>query len=86
MRTFIVRLREEADGTGRTGAAVLPPLRGVVDDVATGMRATFRNDQELVMALMAAVGAGPPGPKWSPGAWVPRDPHSDRTDPTRKEN
>ena len=86
MRTFIVRLREEADGAGRAGAAILPPLRGVVDDVATGMRATFRNDQELVMALMAAVGAGPPGPTWTSGDWVPREPRSDRPPSTTEEN
>ena len=69
MRTFIVRLQEDAGGSGRGGAATTR-LRGVVDEVATGLRATFRNDQELVTALMAAVGAGPPDPPWA-GATAP---------------
>jgi hypothetical protein len=62
VRTFIVRLQEDASG-GTTGAAA-PRLRGVVDEVATGLRVTFRNDQELVTALVAAVLADPPGPPW----------------------
>jgi len=61
VRTFIIRLQEDTSDSGRTGAAG-PRLRGVVDEVATGLRATFRNDHELVAALVAAVAAGPPGP------------------------
>lgn len=75
MRTFIVRLQEDAGGSG-TGATTLR-LRGVVDDVATGLRATFRNDQELVTALMAAVGADPPSPPWSGGDRSPGEPSSE---------
>jgi hypothetical protein len=66
VRTFIIRLREDAGDSDRTGAAT-PRLRGVVDEVATGLRATFRNDRELVTALVAAVGADPPGPPWAGG-------------------
>lgn len=36
-------------------------LRGVVDEVATGLRATFRDEQELVNALLIAVAADRPG-------------------------
>jgi hypothetical protein len=60
VRTFIVRLQEDAGGGDRGGAAT-PRLRGVVDEVATGLRATFRNQQELVTALMTAVAADRPG-------------------------
>jgi hypothetical protein len=60
VRTFIVRLLQDGNGSGRPAAAV-PPLRGVVDEVATGMRTTFRDDQELVMALRTALGSGPSG-------------------------
>ena len=55
MRTFIIRLLE--DRARRPNDAVPPPrLRGIVDEVATGLRAVFRNDHELVAALVAAVG------------------------------
>ena len=60
MRTFIIRLQED---TARSGASA-PRLCGVVDEVATGLRARFRSDSELVAALMAAAGGGPPGPLW----------------------
>jgi hypothetical protein len=56
VRTFIVRVREARDGGDRGGAAN-PRLRGVVDEVATGLRATFRDAQELVAALMTASAA-----------------------------
>ena len=73
MRTFIIRLQEDTGDSGRTGAAG-PHLRGVVDEVATGLRATFRNDHELVTALMTAVGADPAGPSWGRGDDGPREP------------
>jgi hypothetical protein len=53
VRTFIVRLLEDAGGSNHAGAAA-PPLKGVVDEVATGLRAVFRNDAELLAALLAA--------------------------------
>lgn len=63
VRTFIVRLQEEAGAS--TGTATPEPrLRGVVDEVATGLRATFRNEQELVTALAAAV-TDRSGPPWT---------------------
>lgn len=76
MRTFIVRLQEDAVGSNRSGAAAVR-LRGVVDEVATGSRATFRDDRELVTALMAAVGADPPGPPWSGASRPPQEPSPD---------
>ena len=60
MRTFIVRLQEDGGGSDRAGAAAAR-LRGVVDEVATGLRATFRDQQELVNALLTAVAADRPG-------------------------
>jgi hypothetical protein len=63
VRTFIVRLRVDAGGRG--GAATA--LRGVVDDVATGLRATFADSSELVTVLVAAAGGGPFGPPWPEG-------------------
>ena len=59
MRTFIVRLQEDAGGSDRGGAATAR-LRGVVDEVATGLRATFRDQEELVNALLSAVAADRP--------------------------
>src|SRR5215472_10869759 len=60
MKTFVVRLHEDA-GSDPAGADV-PRLRGVVDEVATGLRATFRSEGELVAALKAAaMGTDPPG-------------------------
>jgi len=76
VRTFIIRLQEDTGDSGRTSAAG-PHLRGFVDEVATGLRATFRNDHELVTALAAAVGAGPPGPAWG-GDRSPGEPPPDR--------
>jgi hypothetical protein len=58
VRTFIVRLLEEAGGPARPDPAA-SPLRGVVDEVATGLRATFRNDAELLTALAAAMAVDP---------------------------
>jgi hypothetical protein len=55
MRTFIVRLVQDASGSSRL-AARGSRLRGVVDEVATGLRTTFRDDQELVAVLSAALG------------------------------
>jgi hypothetical protein len=80
VRTFIIRLQEDPAGSGRTAAAS-PRLRGVVDEVATGMRTTFRDDRELVTALMSAICAARPGPSWGGADRVPRtplpdDPHS----------
>lgn len=79
VRTFIVRLLQDASGSGRAGAAG-PRLRGVVDEVATGMRTTFRDDQELVKALMTAVSSGPPGPSPGAGDREAREPSSDKPD------
>ncbi|HEX9065047.1 MAG TPA: hypothetical protein VF843_08050 [Streptosporangiaceae bacterium] len=59
MRTFIVRLAEDASECRPGGGTGRPRLRGVVDEVATGQRTTFRDDQELVTALAAALAAGP---------------------------
>jgi len=64
VRTFIVRLQEHADGSGRSGAAT-PVLCGFVDEVASGLRARFRNEQELLTALTVAAVEDPPGPPWS---------------------
>ena len=66
MRTFIVRLQEDAGG-GRQPGAAAPRLRGVVDEVATGLRATFRNDSELLTALSAAMAADAAPPAAGPG-------------------
>jgi len=83
VRTFIIRLQEDTGDSGRTSGAG-PRLRGIVDEVATGLRATFRNDHELVTALAAAVGAGPPGPPWD-GDRPPGEPPSDRRGPRLEE-
>jgi hypothetical protein len=56
VRTFIVRIREARDGGDREGVTI-PRLRGVVDEVATGLRATFRDAHELVAALLTAAAA-----------------------------
>ena len=69
MKTFVVRLHE---GTGSDPAgADTPQLRGVVDEVATGLRVTFRSELELVAALKAAIGTGPPGPSRDGGDRAP---------------
>lgn len=73
MRTFIVRLLQDASsGPGPAG----PRLRGVVDEVATGLRTTFRDDTELVTALTTALGAEPSGPALTArgGAWLEASP------------
>ena len=60
MKTFVVRLHEDA-GSDPAGAGI-PRLCGVVDEVATGLRATFRSEGELVATLKAAaMGTDPPG-------------------------
>jgi hypothetical protein len=84
VRTFIIRLQEDPAGSGRT-AAVRPWLRGVVDEVATGMRATFRNDRELVTALISAMGAGRSGPSWNGDDLVPGKPVPDEPNPVFRE-
>ena len=84
MRTFIVRLQEGQGGSDRTGTAA-PRLRGVVDDVATGSRATFRNDQELVIALLTALGADPAGPSWRGNDRSPLVPLSGEPNPHSEE-
>ena len=84
MRTFIIRLQEDPAGSGRTAAAS-PRLRGVVDEVATGLRATFRNDGELVTALISAMGAGQPGSYWGGDDRVPRKPVPDDPHPFFRE-
>jgi hypothetical protein len=70
VRTFIVRVREPRDGGDREGVTI-PRLRGVVDEVATGLRATFRDAQELVTALMAATAADPRAPSNDAGRAAP---------------
>ncbi len=84
MRTFIVRLQEEAGGSDRMSTTTLR-LRGVVDDVATGTLTTFRNDQELVTALLIAVGASSPSPTPAGTDRTPRGPSSDSPSPTPEE-
>jgi|HubBroStandDraft_2_1064218.scaffolds.fasta_scaffold61170_2 hypothetical protein len=54
VRTFIIRLQDAGGGRGQADHCALP-LRGVVDEVATGLRATFRSDQELLTALTTAM-------------------------------
>jgi hypothetical protein len=56
VRTFIVRLQEDAISGNPAGSAA-PRLCGVVDEVSTGTSATFRNDRELIATLVAAIGA-----------------------------
>jgi len=69
VRTFIIRLLEET-GAGAGSARVPPRLRGFVDEVATGLRATFRDEQELVTALTHAV-TDRAGPPWGPERAAP---------------
>jgi hypothetical protein len=47
VRTFILRLQDE-----RGDRVMASRLRGVVDEVATGSRVTFRSADELVRALL----------------------------------
>jgi hypothetical protein len=60
VRTFIVRLHPDTDRMVTAG----PGLRGVVDEVASGLRATFTSGQELLTALVSAVAADSAGPPW----------------------
>ena len=64
VRTFIIRLLDDAGGSGGSRAAAAG-LRGFVDEVTSGLRARFRNEQDLVAALRTAVAVDPPGPPWS---------------------
>jgi hypothetical protein len=59
VKTFVVRLHEDAGSS--PASADVPRLCGVLEQVATGLRATFRDELELVAALKAAMGADPPG-------------------------
>lgn len=62
MRTFIVRFHEDT-----TADAARERMRGVVDEVATGRRVTFRCSEELLAALAAALTADvPAGPTTAP--------------------
>ena len=69
MKTFVVRLHEDAGGD--PAGADSPCLRGVVDEVATGLRATFRSELELVAVLKAAIDTDQPGPSWNGGGPAP---------------
>jgi hypothetical protein len=55
MRTFIVRFHEDTTGDAARGR-----MRGVVDEVATGRRLTFRSSEELLTELQAALAADVP--------------------------
>ncbi len=55
MRTFIVRFHEDTTEDAARGR-----MRGVVDEVATGRRVTFRSSEELLTALSAALTADVP--------------------------
>ena len=56
MRTFIVRLQEDAI-SGHPAGSAAPRLCGVVDEVSTGTSATFRNDRELIATVNARIDA-----------------------------
>jgi hypothetical protein len=60
VKTFVVRLHEDA-------GADIPRICGVFDEVATGLRVTFRSELELVAALKAALDTEPPGPSGDGG-------------------
>jgi len=78
VKTFLVRLHEDADS--KPAAADIPRLCGVIDEVATGLRATFRSERELVAALKAHMGTDPPGatgPSRDGGARAPGGSASD---------
>jgi hypothetical protein len=66
VRTFIVRLQHDGGGGDRHDAE-LPRLRGVMEEVATGLRVTFRSDAELLTALTTALAADTPGTPATPG-------------------
>lgn len=81
MRTFIVRLQEDATSSHRAGTTT-PRLCGVVDEVSTGTSATFRNDRELIATLAAAIGAHAQEPLSSAGRRGGRDePAPDHQEP-----
>jgi hypothetical protein len=63
VRTFIVRLHPDSGRRDR-GVTEGPGLHGVVDEVGSGLRATFTSGQELLAALVTAVAAEIPGPPW----------------------
>ena len=69
MKTFVVRIYED-DGSDPAGEDT-PRLRGVVDEVATGLRTTFRSELELVAGLKAAMGTVHPGPSGNGGGQAP---------------
>lgn len=69
MQTFVVRLHED------TGADTTR-LCGVIEQVTTGLRVTFRSDLELVAALKAALESDPPDPPDPPEPPEPPDPPS----------
>jgi hypothetical protein len=77
VRTFIVRLLGEPGGGGQRGPAA-PRLRGVVDEVASGLRTTFGTGQELLAALTAAA-AEPEAPRGGQNGTA-REPASDYPD------
>lgn len=85
VRTFIIRLLADAGGSGREDA-VVPGLRGFIDEVTSGLRARFRNEQELVAALRSAVAVDPPGPPWSGEHRVARGAAPDHPDHACEEN
>lgn len=64
MQTFVVRLHED------TGADTTR-LCGVIEQVSTGLRATFRSDLELLAALKAALDNGQSGASVDGGDRVP---------------
>jgi hypothetical protein len=66
VRTFIVRLQHDGGGVDRHDAE-LPRLRGVMEEVATGLRVTFRSEAELLTALTAALAADTPATPRMPG-------------------
>jgi len=85
VRTFIVRLLEDTAGSRRMDAAA-PRLRGFVDEVASGLRATFRDEQELLTALAAVLALDPPGPPWGGEHRAARESSPDRPDRNPEES
>jgi hypothetical protein len=59
VKTFVVRVYEDAGSDPAKSG--MPRLCGVVDEVATGLRATFRSELELVATLKAAISTDPSG-------------------------
>jgi hypothetical protein len=79
VQTFVVRLIADADRSVHDAAPLR--LRGVVDEVASGSRATFGSGQELLAALMAAASADEPGPRRRGEGRVAPEPASGSADP-----